>query len=226
MKQAQYIHYYPGPPNAKVLIEALHAKGPSADLYTGQLAKAIHEQCQTAVIVANVSREEMDLNRTRTLQNQPAIDEYRATIARMFEERGMLDQYGQLKGPFLQISLHGMQDEWMRDVEIGTGYGHYCSPEVKQWMQDFFDRTGLHYGMDDLFPGYTFRSVLREGDMYGQTRFMGFGPHFHTVQIEISQYLRAYHFQWLSETFAKLLGEFQARFVQTSFPKSFQKQGI
>lgn len=226
MYQAQYLHYHPGSPDTKILTEALHAKGPGADLYTGKLVQAIHESNKTAAIVSNVSRETMDLNRPRTCSNQPAVDEYRQVISQMFEDRGMLDEYGRLQAPFLQISIHGMQDEWKRDVEIGTGYGHYCSPVVKQWLINFFNGTGLNFGMDDLFPGYTFRSVLREGDMYGQTSFMGFGPYFQTVQIEISQHLRTHYFQWLVETFTGLIQEFEETFPDAQSVKCLKKQSI
>lgn len=226
MHKGQYIYYGAGVPGIKVLAEALHAKRPAADLYTGELVQAIYERGATAGIISDVSRVSMDLNRPRSNKNQPAVDEYRRTIQQIFEGYGMLDFYGRLTKPFLQISLHGMQDEWMRDIEIGTGYGHYCNPGVKKWVQHFLNETGLNYGVDDIFPGYTFRSVLREGDIYGQTSFMGFGPNFHTIQIEISQYLRTHHFPWLVDLFCDLIKQFEEDWQEHDPVKKVQKQGI
>ena len=212
IKEYRYVTYNPGLSEVPVHIDAVHAQGPNADLYTGEQALKIAASTGASYIIGNVSRNVMDLNRPRNLNNYPAIDEYREAFTDILETKGLLDEYNKLKQPFLHLSIHGMQDSWSRDVEIGTGYGHYCSPDVKDWMVKHTEAVTANYGVDDIFPGYTFRSVLREGDVYGATGFMGFGRKMNSVQIEISKSWRANYQDTLVRFFNALIEDFKHKF--------------
>ena len=214
LTELEYIAFDHGKQDIFVNIEAIHAESPNADLYTGNIVQEVARQTGASLILSRISRDVMDLNRPRGRFNYPAVDEYRATIGDILTNQGLLDQTHKLKQPFLHLSLHGMQDEWKRDLEIGTGYGHYCAPAVKNWFVGQVAEVTKSYGVDDLFPGYTFRSVLRDGDLYSATDFIGFGPNYHAIQLEVSRQWRADHPDFLTTFLVSTIQAFQKVFAK------------
>lgn len=210
--ESTFVAFDIGNPDILSGIEAIHAEGPSADLYTGAITEQITGETGASSILSRVSREVMDLNRPRGRFNYPAVDQYREAYTKLFLQQGLLDACWKLKQPFLVLSLHGMQNEWKRDLEIGTGYGHYCSSAVKQWFVNQVANVTDSYGVDDIFPGYTFRSVLRDGDLYSGTAFTGFGPNLQTIQLEVSREWREIHQPYLVQFLKQVLTEFQQHF--------------
>jgi N-formylglutamate amidohydrolase len=218
LTELEYIAYKIGNPDAFANVEAIHAKSPNADLHTGNIAEETARQSGASLILSLISRDQMDLNRPRGRFNYPAVDEYRSIINEILVQKNLTDYNNKLKQPFLHISLHGMQNDWERDLEIGTGYGHYCSPSVKNWFVKKVAAVTDNYGVDDLFPGYTFRSVLRDGDLYSATDFIGFGPHYHAIQLEVSRTWRENHPEFLAAFLSNLVSTFQKEVVHQPSP--------
>lgn len=213
LNELEYIAFHSGSKDVLANVEAIHAENPSADLHTGSIVKKVSKQTGASIILSRISREIMDLNRPRGGINYPAVDQYRNTIAGILDDRNLLNESLKLNLPFLHISLHGMQDEWNRDLEIGTGYGHYCSKEVKAWFVNQVDKVTNNYGVDDIFPGYTFRSVLRDGDLYSSTDFTGFGANYHAIQLEVSRYWREHYPLFLTRFLTDVVLSFHGQFV-------------
>lgn len=214
LSELNYIAYKSGKSHLFANIEAIHAKSPNADLHTGNIVEEVAHLSGASVIRSLISRDVMDLNRPRGRFNYSAVDEYRSTISKILLQKQIVDHNHKLTQPFLHISLHGMQDEWQRDLEIGTGYGHYCSPKVKRWFVNKVSEATNNYGVDDLFPGYTFRSVLRDGDLYSATDFIGFGPNYQAIQLEVSREWRENHSEFLTSFLANVISAFQEEFVK------------
>lgn len=213
LTELDFIAYESGTPYIPASIEAVHAESPNADLHTGAIARQVANRTGASAILSRVSRDVMDLNRPRGRFNYPAVDQYRQTIRQILQKQGLLNEAYKLEAPFLHISLHGMQDCWNRDLEIGTGYGHYCAPAIKQWFVQQVAAVTHHYGVDDIFPGYTFRSVLRDGDLYSATDFMGFGENYHAIQLEVSRSWREHHSGFLVAFLGDTIQAFQQQFA-------------
>lgn len=214
LTELEYIAYKYGNPKVFANVEAIHAESPNADLHTGNIVQEVAGQSGASLILSRISRDIMDLNRPRGRFNYPAVDEYRSAITTVLSKQGFLNAEHKLKLPYLHLSLHGMQDEWKRDLEIGTGYGHYCSAAVKAWFINKVAAVTDSYGVDDLFPGYTFRSVLRDGDLYSATDFIGFGSNYHSIQLEVSRHWREKHSDFLVAFLANAIIAFQETFVK------------
>jgi len=180
------------------LIDAVHAAAPKADSFTGKIARAAAEMLEAHWIVATVSRKLADLNRPRGPTNSLAIDEYRTAIQMLLEEAELFTD-GKLNRPFLHIAVHGMADREDYDVEIGTRYGKSCSNETKvlvyqalqEWARSRNFKPYPKIVADQIFVGDSSKTVHRCGDKV--TGFPGYGPMFHTVQIEFAHWLRRQH---------------------------------
>ncbi len=218
LTELDYVAYKVGSSNVFANVEAIHAKSPNADLHTGSIVEETTRKSGASSIISLISRDLMDLNRPRGRFNYPAVDEYRSVINEILVQKNLIDPSSKLKQPFLHISLHGMQNDWKRDLEIGTGYGHYCSTSVKNWFVNKVSEVTENYGVDDLFPGYTFRSVLRDGDLYTATDFIGFGPHYHAIQLEVSRAWRENYPEFLTSFLLNLVVTFQEEFAQQPSP--------
>jgi len=214
----QFIHYDYGSSSSRVHVDAVHTQNPGGEFFTGEMAEHLTRETGASCLISRISRQDMDLNRPRSEANYPAVNEYRKAMHQILNAKGLLNEQGGIIQPFLHLSFHGMRDDWGRDIEIGTGYGHYCNPDVKTWFSRKIGTFTENWGIDDIFPGYTFRSVLRDGDSYGATGFTGFGSCFNTLQVEISKDLRNHHQQPLIAFFARLISAFQAQFVEAPWP--------
>jgi len=134
MKKKKYIHYNLGHDSINGLIDAVHAQGPRADQFTGDIVSGVIERLNVSGIIATISRNEMDLNRPRNEVNAPAIDEYRATIKEIIQAKEIVDKEGKLTKNYLHIAIHGMRDDRGAEFEIGTRNGDSCSEEVLDWF--------------------------------------------------------------------------------------------
>lgn len=222
MKKVEYVDFEIGDPQTRAHVDAIHSQNPNGEYFTGELAQKVSGGTGASWLKSMISRDVMDLNRPRGRFNYPAIDEYRDVLSEIWEQKGFSDELGLLRLPVLHLSFHGMQNDWGKDLEIGTGYGHYCDPSVKQWFTDEIKKLSQNVGIDDIFPGYTFRSVLRDGDVYGSTSFLGYGPCLNAFQIEISREFREKNGQQLIDFFIQLIQDFQKNFQNWDFNKAAQ----
>ncbi len=216
MKHGDFVHYSIGSKNAFVHVEAIHNKNPGGEFFTGELADKLAAKTGASFLQSSVSRDLMDLNRPRSPLNYPAIDEYRSALGQIFSRKGFTNEQGVLSVPVLHLSFHGMRNIWGRNLEVGTGYGNYCDPGIKKWLINKVNGLTLNVGIDDIFPGYTLKSVLRQGDIYGSSSFTGFGDKVNTIQIEISRDWRRNYKETLVEFFSELILDFQQSFAESS----------
>ncbi len=208
MERGKFLQFNYGEDENVAHVEAVHPIHPKGEFFTGNLVNGISRNIGASSLESVISRDQMDLNRPRNSDNYPAVDEYREVLHRILARKNLLNEKGWLKTPFLHLSFHGMQDYWDRDFEIGTGYGNYCLPEVKSWFIQQLKQISRNFGVDDIFPGFTFRSILRDGDVYGSTSFLGFGPYMNTIQVEISHHWRRHYSETLVEFFTELIKNF------------------
>ncbi len=195
----RFLEYRPATEASRVLVDAIHAAPPKADRYTGEIVKAVAKHTGCHCIVAKVSRTKADINRPAARSGNPeAVAEYRATIASLLEATGLLDDRRQVIRPFLHIAVHGMTDDHDLDVELGTRHKRTCSPSVhdwvfdhlKQWASKFDPRRVPRVGANQHFRGDESKAFHRLGDGSG---YAGYGPNFHTIQIEFAHWLRSKH---------------------------------
>lgn len=209
MVSRQFVNYSIGSPGVSTHVEAVHTKNPGGEFFTGELANKLAEKTGASFLNSSVSRQLMDLNRPRDTLNYPAVDEYRQTLTDIFEQKSFTDGRGFLTVPILHLSFHGMKNKWGRSLEVGTGYGNYCDPAIKRWLSGKIEGLTTNAGIDDIFPGYTLKSVLRQGDIDGSSSFKGFGKKMNTIQIEISRDWRKNNKNLLVQFFTELIIDFQ-----------------
>ena len=104
-------------------------------------------------------------------------------------------------------------------IEIGTQRGKSCSPEVSRWFKErLTEETSIISPeiliiFDKKFKGNESIIAHRCGD---QNEYTGYGQHFHTFQIELSRTIRRKYLNNFSKLFAKIMIDFQTRFVSNS----------
>ncbi len=192
-----YVKFRPGSGNPYVLVDALHAVGRRAEVFTDELAAKVSEETDCHCIIATVPREKADLNRYPNRSNCSAVEEYRHTIRGILGSSGLLRADGKLRAPFLHLSLHGMLDRYPRDIELGTVFGESCSEELLKWLVRCFRNWASSLERADKTPvietnthwyGEPVIAVHRMGDeAWG---YQGYGERFNTVQIELAHWLR------------------------------------
>ncbi|MBB6445379.1 hypothetical protein [Bacillus benzoevorans] len=198
-QKLDYIQFFKGNGKLFCQVDAQHAKGPQADLYTGKIVGNLVRKTGCAGIISIVSRTVSDLNRKEDGQNNKAIQQYRKTINEILQYLQLLDrEQHRVVKPFLHLTIHGMKDEHYGPygIEIGTLNGLSCSREMKKWLQKTITAKAkilmpqLSIQFDQLFHGDESIVYHRLGDGVG---YMGYGSHFHTFQIELSRTLREKH---------------------------------
>ena len=195
MKKGEFLVWHPGSTGSRILVDAVHAAPPNADVYTGRIARAAAKMLGGHCIVATVSRTIADLNRPRTPSNAKAIDEYRAVIRSLLSDAELLI-HNQLNQPVLHLAVHGMTDDHGYDVEIGTRNGVSCSARVRDLVKSRLENWARRVGaqgprvvLDQRFIGDASKIVHRCGE--ASSRYLGYGPNFNTVQIEFAHWLRS-----------------------------------
>lgn len=202
-----------GKPN--VLIEALHSVPPQAEVFTDRIVGLVSEAADCHCIIATVSREVADLNRSPDSTNLAAVAEYRETIYELLQHSEALDDDGHVRSPFLHLSLHGMRDRSHMDIELGTVFGNSCSEDLLRWLLSDIRRWARCLRNGRLVPiivdnqelfGEPVIASHRNGDQ--ASGYAGYGHHFNSVQIEIARWLRDSHSDELVEFFAGLIKSF------------------
>ena len=189
-------------------IDAVHASPPGSDKYTGDIVEGIINEINCSGIISTVSRREVDLNRLRDKNNKEAIDEYRNTIRKILAHLNILDEAGELKKPYLHLAIHGMKDEWGKDIIIGTLHNKSCSQEIKDWFVQEIEKYIKNVQVEGRFPGNPSKSVHRLGDKLSDLSYLGYGRNFNTFQIEINRTLRQNHQKELTEIFSEIISRF------------------
>ncbi len=197
-------------------VDAVHAKGPKADLYTGELVEKIVHSTGCAGIIAKVSRTVVDLNRTPyDEKSEMAIKEYRGSIEHIVQHLNIFERQSYcINKPYLHLALHGMKDVHYGPyaIEIGTRFDASCSPEITDWFKQklhakikaYFPKIKCIF--NERFPGDFSKQYHRLGDNY---TYNGYGENYHTIQIEISKTLREHHSDILTKIFSEIILEFE-----------------
>lgn len=215
----EYVKFYKGNGQLCCHVDAQHAKGPQADLFTGRIAENLMKNTNCAGIIGTISRTVADLNRKPDGQNDDALKQYRRAIKEILNHIGILNEKEtKATKPYLHLTLHGMKDvhHGPYAIEIGTFHGMSCSDEVREWLHEL-----LITKTKDIMPEITivFDQVfdgdesiifhrLGDGDAYS-----GYGPNFHTFQFEISRTLRENHSSEIVNLLSHIILNFQTQFV-------------
>jgi hypothetical protein len=218
--QQNFLKYNKGKGFISGHVEALHAMPPAADKFTDKIAEMLIKKTGCAGIISIVSRTECDLNRSPNLDNDEGIKEYRKTIQDILEFLHILNpSKTQLIKPYLHLSFHGMKDIHYGPyaIEIGTLNGDSCSPLVKRWFVDLLTKKAklispeIKIEIDQKFIGDKSIGFHRLGDENG---YPGYGNHFHTFQIELSQTMRRKKLYQIVYLFSEIISDFQTKFVK------------
>jgi hypothetical protein len=214
--ETPFLKYLPASSRHCVILDALHATGPAADAFTGEIVAeaARHSGCHA--IIATVSREQADLNRPPNRANRAAVTQFRQCIRELLAGADLLDAVGQLRRPVLQLSIHGMRDDWGIDVEIGSLGGRSCSGRVQAWALGRLEQRArepqwprrLRIALNSNFCGDSSKGFHRHGEQ--GSGYSGYGEHFHTLQLEFAHWLRKRHRAALVELLCGMVDEFAA----------------
>ena len=211
--EKKYIKFCLGNKDIYSHIDALHACPPQEDRFTGNIVERIINEINCSAIIAAVSRKIVDINRPRNEKNSEAIDEYRDAIRQILEHLSILNENCKLSRPYLHLAIHGMKDDYNKDIEIGTRYGTTCSQGVKDWILAELKKSLASVGIDNIFPGDISKSVHRLGDLSSNQHYSGYGENFNTIQLEFSLNLRQNYrkeiIKMLSELILKFCSEFK-----------------
>jgi N-formylglutamate amidohydrolase len=124
-----------------VLLTAPHATGPEADLHTGQIVEDAALASRSYAVVGKVSREYIDLNRV-----QAARTEFRKSIDALIDDDGIR----------CILDIHGKKEG---GVDIGTGLGKTCTPEITELVKTFLSRD-FSVTVDAKFQGLKPGSIV------------------------------------------------------------------
>lgn len=212
--ETPFLKYLPARRCGCVLVDALHATGPAADAFTGEIVAAVAERSGCHAIIATVSREQADLNRPPGLMNAAAVAQLRQSIRELLARAALLDATGQLRRPVLQLSIHGMRDIYGIDVELGSLGGRSCSGKVQAWALGRLEQWArepqwprrLLVALNNNFCGDRSKGFHRNGER--RSGYAGYGENFHTLQIEFAAWLRRGHQPALVDLLCGMVDEF------------------
>lgn len=213
-----YVKYHIGKGFICGHVDALHAAPPAADKFTDKIVEMLIQQVGCGGIISTVSRLNCDLNRIPNSHNKSGILEYRGAIFDIIHYLQIVDSELKLTTPYLHLSFHGMKDTNYGPlaIEIGTQRGKSCSSEVRGWFKERLIEEASNISpeiliiFDKKFKGNESIIAHRYGD---QDEYPGYGPHFHTFQIELSRTIRRRYLHDISKLFANIMIEFQTKFV-------------
>jgi N-formylglutamate amidohydrolase len=206
--QLDYFKYAAGNSQPQVLIDAVRAAPPEADLYTGEISEQVARETGWHCIIATVSRTVVDLNRYPHGTNSSAISEYRETIFNLLKTSDLLSSDEKLKKPFLHIAVHGTKDRPDRDLEIGTVHGASSSLDHQNWFV-----SNLNELLQTVqFPTKTNIAIVHNmhfwGDPSKTVHRARYGENFNTIQIEIGRWLRENYRKQMIDILGKLVRSF------------------
>lgn len=217
--QQNFVKYNKGKGFLCCHVDAQHAAPPESDLFTDNIAAQLIAQTGCAGIIGTISRTKADLNRKPDGKNNEALQEYRSTINDILLYLDILDNTNhRVTKPYLHLTIHGMKDIHYGPygIEIGTLHGQSCSPEVRAWFQkmlvaqsqELFPQLNIIF--DHKFAGNDSILFHRLGD---GDNHRGYGPNFHTFQIELARTLREDYQSEIVELFSRVIIQFQEAFV-------------
>lgn len=215
----KYIKYNKGNGYVCGHADALHAAPPASDMFTDIIVEGLINKIGCAGIISLVSRTVCDLNRSPNGTNDGGIKEYRSTIKEILQYLHIVDtHHNMLITPYLHLSFHGMKDtnHGPFAIEVGTGNGRSCSPEVRGWFEETLRKyceeiyPEVNIVFDKKFKGNNSIIFHRHGDQY---EYGGYGLNFHSFQIELSHTIRRKHLSGIIRLFTKIFTEFQSKYV-------------
>ncbi|MBF0236660.1 MAG: class II glutamine amidotransferase [SAR324 cluster bacterium] len=219
-----FIKYRPAPSPSEVLIDAVHAAKPNSEMFTGEIVGNVSQKTGCNSIIATVSRNIADLNRSMDGTNQDAMGEYRNGILDFLRKSTLLDEKQKLTRPFLHIGVHGCNDQHPYDIEIGTCHGRSCSPEIEQWLKNTIEvwsktlqtriNRKIRLGVNKVYYGDPSIAFHRNGD--NSSHYQGFGENFNTVQIEFARWLRKDYRSEIIDVLSELVDDFSITFNNRS----------
>jgi len=211
-EQREFIKVYFGSPTIRAHIYTVHAHPPCSDKFTGEISEGRAEQVNCSCIIATVSRKKCDLNRERSKKNAEGIDEYRSAVLQIQNHINNLNSYGKSIKPYLHLAIHGMIDDYGRDIEIGTLNNKTCSANVKEWLLERIQTLYDCVTIDTIFHGNPSIIRHREGDPSPGSKYRGFGSNFNTFQIEISRTIREFQRGDLILNLSNIIKDFNSTF--------------
>ncbi|KKN35174.1 hypothetical protein LCGC14_0786260 [marine sediment metagenome] len=211
-KQMKFIKVFLGSKNIRTHIDAVHAHPPNNDKFTCEIAEKISEDVNCSCIIATISRNECDLNRERTKKNSKGIDEYRTVIQLIQKHINNLNSNGKSIRPYLHLAIHGMVDDYARDIEIGTLHNQTCSVNIEDWFLESIRNFYENVTINSIFPGNSSKINHRKGCFILGSNYPGFGSNFNTIQIEISRKIREFQREELISNLSSLIKEFNRIF--------------
>ena len=153
-----------------VVLTAPHAQGPSADLFTGELAYRIGERTGAHVFISTLSREKLDLNLPSKLAK---MSPFRLELSKRVQL--LSREYKDV----LAIDLHGMEKNEGPDIYLGTLDGATAKIEVINLIIEEFEENGFETWLAEFFE-----PSLIGGDIIASLGTLG--NNIHAIQIEIN----------------------------------------
>ena len=204
-RDGKYIAYYLGNPNIHCHVDAVHSKSPKEDINTKELVIAIIKNTNCSGIYALISREYMDLNRPLNENNKPAIFEYRTAIFSILNHLKILENSKKLIKPYLHLALHGMKNNALKEIEVGTRNNETCSDGIFIWFRKNLEEISKDMFNRDLKIVY---NEKLKGNISKNVHRNNYGVFFNTIQIEINRTLRTKYFSKIVEILSKIINKF------------------
>ncbi len=153
------------------VLTAPHAQGPSADIFTGEIAYRVGAKTRAHVFISTLSREKLDLNLPSKLaQISPFRLELENLVQRLTKEHSEV----------LVIDIHGMEKNEGPDIYLGTLAGKTARIEVINLIIEAFEKEGFEAWLAEYFE-----PSLIGGDITASISDLG--ENIDAVQIEINQ---------------------------------------
>ena len=204
-RDGKYVAYYLGNPNIHCHVDAVHSKSPKEDINTKELVIAIIKNTNCSGIYALISREYMDLNRPLNESNKPAIFEYRTAIFSILNHLKILENSKKLIKPYLHLALHGMKNNALKEIEVGTRNNETCSDGIFIWFRKNLEEISKDMFNRDLKIVY---NEKLKGNISKNVHRNNYGSLFNTIQIEINRTLRTKYFSKIVEILSKIINKF------------------
>ncbi len=204
----------------RILFEALHPFGKRpflnlAEYNTAQIAHFAAMESNSPVVISLVPRHLADLNKSykakmtkmiypiNEILQKEAIKEYHAIIMDCLRANKE-DNF--LKQELLMISLHGMKNSPVTDVDLGTGGGKKCNYGLAVWIKEELEKNMKSYGIkinitiDKLFSNSWGNFTLKKKKYLGKNLKL--------LQIEMSQEMRINYPYQLALSLGKIADKF------------------
>lgn len=204
-RDGKYVAYYLGNPNIHCHVDAVHSKSPKKDINTKELVIAIIKNTNCSGIYALISREYMDLNRPLNESNKPAIFEYRTAIFSILNHLKILENSKKLIKQYLHLALHGMKNNALKEIEVGTRNNETCSDGIFIWFRKNLEEISKDMFNRDLKIVY---NEKLKGNISKNVHRNNYGFFFNTIQIEINRTLRTKYFSKIVEILSKIINKF------------------